>query len=274
MDMSYTVPNTFATQSGNVPASQLDANFTANTSAINNAFLSGTLASLPAPDGIGNGRYYFATDTVTLFRDNGAAWVQIAAAATSSFSTGDVKLTFKTVADIGWVFMNDGTIGDASSGATTRANADTQSLFALFWNNCSNADCPVSGGRGANATADFNAHKTITLPLQLGRALASAGSGAGLTARTLGHALGGENTVAQHTHTINDPGHSHTEQVGSTTPFVNNIVRTTNSASATLISSNMPPTTTDVTNITINNTGVASDGNMQPSLFMNVMVKL
>ena len=50
----------------------------------------------------------------------------------SSFTTGDVKTTLKTTADAGWVMMNDGTIGDASSGGTTRANADTQALFGLL----------------------------------------------------------------------------------------------------------------------------------------------
>lgn len=95
----------------------------------------------------------------------------------TTFSTGDVKLTLKTVADAGWVLMNDGTIGDASSGATTRANADTSALFTLLWSNTANTDCPVSGGRGASASADFAAHKTMQLPRALGRALACYGSG-------------------------------------------------------------------------------------------------
>lgn len=77
--MSYTIPNTFATQSGNVPASQLDSNFTTLNSAVNNAFLVGTLAARPLPDGVGNGRYYYATDKAILYRDNGTSWVQVAA---------------------------------------------------------------------------------------------------------------------------------------------------------------------------------------------------
>jgi hypothetical protein len=82
--MGYTVPNTFATQSGNVPASQLDGNFTALLLGVNNTFLVGTIAARPAPDGVGNGRYYFATDASggTLYRDNGASWVQVAGAVT------------------------------------------------------------------------------------------------------------------------------------------------------------------------------------------------
>ncbi len=80
-----------------------------------------------------------------------------------AFSTGDVKLTVKTAADAGWVMMNDGTIGSAGSGATTRANADCQNLFELLWNNVSNTNCPVSGGRGASAAVDWSANKTIAL---------------------------------------------------------------------------------------------------------------
>jgi len=49
------------------------------------------------------------------------------------FSTGDVKMTFKTTADVGWVLMDDTTIGSAASSAD-RANADTEPLFELLWN--------------------------------------------------------------------------------------------------------------------------------------------
>lgn len=124
------------------------------------------------------------------------AFVQDAVAAVpvvAWFTTGDAKLTFKTAADTGWVMMNDGTMGDASSGGTARANADTQALFALLWN-IPNTYCPVlPGGRGANAAADFAAHKTIKLPLALGRALAISGNGAGLSSRALGQFIGEEN---------------------------------------------------------------------------------
>ena len=93
------------------------------------------------------------------------------------FTTGDVKLTMKTSADTGFVLMNDGTIGSASSAATTRANADTQSLYVLLWTNVLDAWAPVIGGRGASALDDFSANKPMRLPLTLGRALAGYGTG-------------------------------------------------------------------------------------------------
>ena len=184
-------------------------------------------------------------------------------AAGLAFSTGDVKMTLKTVADAGWVMMNDGTIGDASSGGTARANADTSALFALLWNNTANADCPVSSGRGASASADFAAHKTIGLPLALGRAMAVAGSGSGLTARALAHALGEEThqlTVAElasHSH-IQEPRYG---SQGNPTPTL----QTPYSGGSTSV---INPYSTD---------SAGSDtahNNMQPTTFLNIMVCL
>jgi hypothetical protein len=107
--------------------------------------------------------------------------------------TGSLIFGLWTTAPPGYVLFDDKSIGDASSGATGRANADTEDLFTLLWTNCAEADAPVSGGgRGASAAADFSAHKTLTLPVALGRAIAVAGSGSGLTARALGHAVGEE----------------------------------------------------------------------------------
>lgn len=108
------------------------------------------------------------------------------------WSTGDAKLTWKTAPDTGWIMANDGSIGDATSGATNRANADTAALYALLWAGCSNAVAPVAGGRGANAAADFAAHKALTLPRHLGRSLSVAGTGSGLSARALGEFVGAE----------------------------------------------------------------------------------
>lgn len=198
-------------------------------------------------------------------------YVDAAVAALTSWSTGDVKATFKTVADTGWVMLNDGTLGSASSGATTRANADAEALFTLLWNNITNAWCAVSSGRGASAAADFAANKTIALPKALGRLLGISGTGAGLTARALGENLGSENAiVVQHNHGITDPGHNHpvsddNSTGGSAMPAMGG------DGTAGAVFNTAPNTT----GISINNTGSSGVGaNMPPVGFLNVMIKL
>lgn len=93
-------------------------------------------------------------------------------------TTGDIKATLaspsNTVAPAGWVFMTVGTIGDGSSGASLRANADTQALFILLWTTFSDGICPVTGGRGGSAAADYAAHKVIAMIDSRGCALVSA----------------------------------------------------------------------------------------------------
>ena len=91
--------------------------------------------------------------------------------ATTVFTTGDIKAVYGTGSISGWVRMNGRTIGSATSGATERANADTEALFVYLWGADSNLT--VSGGRGASAAADWSANKTITLPDARGRALVS-----------------------------------------------------------------------------------------------------
>lgn len=85
--------------------------------------------------------------------------------------TGDMRTSLNNFHDFGWVQANDGTIGTAASMATSRANSDTWKLYNLLWNAVNNSFAPVSGGRGANAYADFSANKTIGLTLSLGRSL-------------------------------------------------------------------------------------------------------
>jgi len=83
---------------------------------------------------------------------------------TTIAATGDIKFRMTAETVTGWVKLNSQTIGSASSGATGRANADTQNLFVYLWTNCPNAHCPVIGGRGSTALADYSANKQLTLP--------------------------------------------------------------------------------------------------------------
>jgi hypothetical protein len=135
------------------------------------------------------------------------------------FTTGDVKLTYKTVADAGWVMMNDGSIGNSGSGATTLADPSAQNLFQLFYSNCADADVPIqtsAGGattRAAQGTANaaWTAGCRLILPAALGRDLAIAGSGSGLTGRSLGSNAGAEThtqsggELCNHTHPVSVP---------------------------------------------------------------------
>jgi hypothetical protein len=82
--------------------------------------------------------------------------------ANAILATGDVKWRYSTGTLAGFVRLNARTIGSASSGATERANADTQALFEFLWN--ADANLAVSGGRGATSAADWAANKTIALP--------------------------------------------------------------------------------------------------------------
>jgi hypothetical protein len=120
---------------------------------------------------------------------------------TTISATGDTKSTYGTGPIAGWVRMNGRTIGSSTSGATERANADTQALFQYLWG--TDANLAVSGGRGASSAADWAANKTIALPDSRNRSLAGLGdmgnSDAGLfsgvtftsgTSTTLGATLG------------------------------------------------------------------------------------
>ena len=89
---------------------------------------------------------------------------------TSLFQTGDVIWLDQSGTRSGWVRDNGRTIGSATSGASERANSDCQSLYTFLWNTYSSTICPVNGGRGANAAADWAANKWITLPDKRGYA--------------------------------------------------------------------------------------------------------
>ena len=160
---------------------------------------------------------------------------------TTIFSTGDVKWQPIDGVLSGFVRINGRTVGSATSGASERANADTNPLFTWLWSNFADAICPVPGGRGASAAADFAANKQITLldlrfrgPIGLdtmGSAAAGRSTGATFTtgSATAAASVGGEGAhqlitseMPSHTHTaaVTDPGHSHTVPGGATSAGV------------------------------------------------------
>lgn len=204
----------------------------------------------------------------------------VAAASPAGATSGDAKITLKTAADSGWLMMDDGTIGDASSGAT-HIGATFQNLFTAVWNGVSNsyavlytsAGAPVA--RGVSAAADWAAHRRLGLTLQLGRALCIAGAGVGLTNRQLGQTLGEEThlltvpEIPAHNHSaaVTDPGHVHGGGLGSSSLVISG-------GSVPFSAANTLSAVTGIS-VSIGNTGGgASHNNMQPSSFWNIMIKL
>lgn len=99
--------------------------------------------------------------------------IPVSALATQPVPTGIMSPFMLSTLPTGYIFPF-GTIGDASSNGTNRANTDTAALFAGIWADYDNTDAPifdsagVASTRGANAAADFAAHKALTVPSPAG----------------------------------------------------------------------------------------------------------
>lgn len=209
---------------------------------------------------------------------------------TTIFATGDFKWRPTSETLTGWVKANAQTIGSSTSGATQRANSDTQNLFVYLWTNFTNAHCPVSGGRGSTALADFQANKTIGLPdmraknpcglddmgntaaniIQPSNVTSGGGDGPTTAAATGGEAnhLLAVTEMPSHGHGINDPGHTH--------PYNDRTFPDASSGSSFPIgggtTSNTGPSTTG---ITLQNTGGGQAHNtMAPFMLGSWFVKL
>ena len=147
----------------------------------------------------------------------------------ASFNTGDVKGSHTDDLQDGWLPLNGLTIGNPNSPANGRANLDVQALFEKLWNK--DASLAVLNGRGASASADWAAGKTIALPDYRGKTLfgvdqmggtATAGiltAATTPTPNTIGAMIGGETEtlLAAHLPAISPAitigaagGHSHT----------------------------------------------------------------
>jgi microcystin-dependent protein len=183
-------------------------------------------------------------------------------------TTGDVKFTLKTAADPGWLMFNDGTIGDGSSGASY-ANTLALALFTLIYNNITDTWAPLLTSAGAGTTraaqgtaaAAWAAHCRISLPKTLGRALGVAGAGASLTSRALGQNLGEETHLLI---TSEIPVHAHGI---SPTALQGSGTQLQGSTAAGVIASAGATTTQSAG-------GGGTHNNMQPTTFLNAMVKL
>lgn len=126
------------------------------------------------------------TELATTAFVTAAVAAAVAAAIASQFATGDFLHTSNpTPARTGWIVAT-GSIGSAASAATTLANATASPLYTVLWNGYSDALCPVSGGRGVSAAADFAANKTLTMLDARGMVLAAAENMGGTNRGNLG----------------------------------------------------------------------------------------
>jgi microcystin-dependent protein len=212
---------------------------------------------------------------------------------TTIASTGDTKAAYTAGSLSGWVRMNGRTIGSATSGATERANADAQALFNFLWT--TDANLAVSGGRGANAAADWAANKTIALPDVRGRSMSGLDdmgntdstrlSGSLLTSCRLAlGCTGGESAHALLAGEIPPIGSTGSANVNSAATNV-----LTGTVTTTLISGGtgapfqgMTATTagsgtlasTGTVSVTTNGTNGTAHNNMQPTILITYYIKL
>lgn len=75
------------------------------------------------------------------------------------FATGDLKETYDTTVEEGWINFA-GSIGSANSSASRKGD-DCKNLYKLMWNV---NGVTISGGKGSSAESDWNANKTLTFP--------------------------------------------------------------------------------------------------------------
>lgn len=164
-------------------------------------------------------------------------------AADTAIETGDVIWRFSGGATrTGWVRANGRTIGSATSLATERANDDAQALFVWLWGQDTGNQLTVSSGKGASASADWFANKTLTLPdfrgsMPLGMdtmgntargffsgvTFSGTGGGAAVPGSFGGamRATIGTTNLPAHNHSVIDPGHLHTATQAAHTHTIN-----------------------------------------------------
>lgn len=172
---------------------------------------------------------------------------------------GAIQPMRSKTAPTGWLIEDGKTIGSAASGATSRANADTEDLFTHLWTQFTNTELIIqtSAGadstRGASAAADFEAGKRMPLFDSRTRFLRGSDSGLGFDA-TLIPGLNQDDVIKNHLHPI--PNHSHTVPSRSREGYGSGGSRVASTNSQDLSDTTSDPMTTSTATITPqNNTG-------------------
>jgi microcystin-dependent protein len=233
MALPITIPNTFATETSNIPLSDLDANFATVADGVN---------------GIGNGTNALANVAVTGGSINGtiiggsnavAGTFSTVTATTANVTTINVTTINATgggVAPTGSLTMWAGAVASPPTGwlACNGANVSRTTYSALF------AVIGTSYGIGDNSTTFGLPNLLNRFPVGAGDTYAIAATGGSANAIVVSHTH-----TATSTSTVTDPGHAHTLTSGNPTggqPYqsvgnnANNIVNQSTSTASTGIS--------------------------------------
>lgn len=179
---------------------------------------------------------------------------------------GDLRLYNEI--DSSWVYVKPPTIGDVKYSIVENDHAgwlicDGRTLLRSEYPELFNL---IGTKYGSTSSDNFK------LPDCRGRVLGAIGNGSGLTARSAGTLVGAEThtlttgEMPSHSHTVNDPGHSHA--------YINNTndQNTDNAFASETAADNADltkTTGTSTTGITLDNTGGGqAHNNMQPTAFL------
>lgn len=197
--------------------------------------------------------------------------------------TGDIRFSVNSFNPYGWVPMNDGTIGNASSGSTTRANIDTFPLFNLIWNifkpgdqtlaqMFTSAGAPIA--YGADPVTDFTLNRRISLTKQAGRLIA----GVGLPSANSVPVTGGTNTGTTWAIGQTTGNELHTQSLAELATHNHNITPSRSrlgAAAGVNDSAVQSGTQTAFLTATISNAGDSTPFNVQqPTSYLNIFIKL
>lgn len=216
------------------------------------------------------------------------------------FVTGDIKWTTLSRVQEGYIWAS-GNIGNATSGANNRANADCFNLFKAYWEDpeytytgatanpslgqlqvYTSAGAAVS--RGANALADWNANRRIAVPDIAGRVVAArnnmvtnAGRLSGQEGGVNGNKLGATGGFETHSLTSAQNGkHGHktymlSQNADTATPSGG--IMTRNGGNEYSASSSDTASGANGQQIAASGEG-SPHNNVQPTIIENAMIKL